>query len=131
MLVVRALSLIEIIREVADARKIVAGKLDGRKLQNVKGEVDYKALVAGRLELAATYELDGGGHTVEAERALTGEKAAIRIDGKAMANPDVDLEGSPNGLTKYAVKYILQCEDPLGTPHEMRLYAYVNVADLP
>jgi len=128
---VRALSLIEIIRKLADARKIVEGRLDGRKLQDVKGEVDYKALAGGLLKLAAAYALDGAGHAVEAQRALTGEKAAIRIDGRAMAQPDVDLEGGSHGLTKYAVKYILQYEDPVGAPHELRLYAYVNVVDLP
>jgi hypothetical protein len=121
----RALSLIEFILKFDDARKIITGKLDGAKLDSATGEVSRTDLLLGLLNLQATYEIGGQSHTVKAQRKLLGEGASIEIDGKPMANPDVDIDSS-HSIPKTVVKYVLQYEDPLGTPHELELHAHVK-----
>jgi len=125
MLVTGALSLIDIIKRLADARKIKGGKLDDRKLEEVKGKV---TLGAGTLNIQATYKLDGVKHEVVAQRTVVGEKASIKIDGKAMDKPDIDLHSGTSGL-KLVVKYVLQYEEA-GKFHELRLYAFVSLLNL-
>jgi hypothetical protein len=120
-----ALSVIDIIRKYEEARNITAGRLDKRPLKSVSGKV----YVNGSIRIRADYSLDQQAHKVKGQRSVIGEDASIEIDGVAMSDPDVDLQGGTSGL-KYVVKYILQYADAAGA-HEMRLYAYVNVVDLP
>jgi hypothetical protein len=121
MLGLGGMSVWDIIKKFAAARKIVSGKVDGVQMKDVSGTV---TLVGVKVKIAAKGKLEGSDMTMEGVRKILGEEAVVKVDGTAQEKPDIDVIPDVSGL-KIVIKYLLQYEEG-GEPHEIRLYAFVK-----
>ena len=83
-------SIPDLIKRLKEARKLIGGRWDGQKLDDVKGKVKIDA--SQNLVIPATFKHEGVAHEVDAKRKAIGEKATIKIDGETKENPDIDIK---------------------------------------
>lgn len=103
-------------------RQVQQGSLDGRAVTILSSRVH--ASPEG-VRLAATFEVDGARHQVEADHDWRGARDVVRVDGgdvrKGEADLDLDLHAGRVDL-EYRLEYEQQ-----GAPHRLLLTARVGL----